>query len=224
MQFVWHLPCFVFMATWRVLYRVLGTCFLPFHPVAHFKKCPQHFRAPSPSGTSTLYPTLSLSLAPSLCFPAQRSADALRKLLQHLVNCHFGAQHPLQCAGWRFEVGGGTTRKAFIVFGVLAHFLWFVSFCSIYSYTSTCSPSPPHPFPPFLALPFLISRILLRIVSHSVPHYLCISIPVRRQGDVSLKDAFLLPRPPFLSSSKGAYRLRHSCDSLPASSLAAPQL
>lgn len=57
-------------------------------------------------------------------------------------------------------------------------------------------------FPPsssflsILALPFLISRILLRIVSHSVPHYLCISIPVRRQGDVSLKDAFLLPRPP----------------------------
>lgn len=186
------------MATWRVLYRVLGTCFLPFHPVAHFKKCPQHFRAPSPSGTSTLYPTLSLSLS---LFPRPKVSGCFTQIVAALGELSFWCAAPsslcsLEVRGWRwyhpqsvycFWCFGSFLVIRFVLFHLQLHFHLSPL---LLSHT-------------ILALPFLISRILLRIVSHSVPHYLCISIPVRRQGDVSLKDAFLLPHPLPPSCLKG---------------------
>lgn len=190
------------MATWRVLYRVLGTCFCyPFTRFAHFKLVPATFpgtlchhpvRFPPPPYPHSLF--------------AWRSADASRKLLQHLVNCHFATQHPLHSTPWILHPESYTlhpvplslnpaSRTAFIVFGVLAHFLWFVSF-------RFGAISPLHcPLSTLIHVAFHFSfslslsrsHILLRILCRILCLIICaFSIPVRQQSDVSLKDAFLL--------------------------------
>lgn len=211
------------MATWRVLYRVLGTCFLPFHPVAHFKKCPQHFRTPSPSGTSTLYPTLSLSPSLSL-FPRPKVSGCFTQIVAALGELSFWCAAPsslcrLEVRGWRwyhpqsvycFWCFGSFLVIRFVLYHLQLHFHLF-------------------PFPsPSL---FSISRPSISHFSHFVAYCVafCASLFVHfhscpAPGRCIIKRCFFVAPPPLPSLSKGAYRLRHSCDSLPASSLAAPQL
>lgn len=196
------------MATWRVLYRVLGTCFLPFHPVAHFKKCPQHFRAPSlyPVQVPSFPPPL-ISLSPSLS-PRPKGQRML------YANC---------CSTWwivilvrstlfsvgRLEVVPPAKRLLFLVF-------WLISCDSFRFVPFTVT----LPLSPFLPIP-LNSRPSISHFSHFVAYCVafCASLFVHfhscpAPGRCIIKRCFFVAPPPVWKGRIGSGIVATVCQHL----------
>lgn len=201
-----------------------GHVFSTLSPGCPFQEVPATF--PGTLSIRYKYPLPhSLALAPSLSlFPRPKVSGCFTQIVAALGELSFWCAAPsslcsLEVGGWRwyhpqsvycFWCFGSFLVIRFVLFHLQLHFHLF-----------------PFPSPS----PSSISGPSISHFSHFVGYCVafCASLFVHfhscpAPGRCIIKRCFFVAPPPLPSLSKGAYRLWHSCDSLPASSLAAPQL
>lgn len=174
------------MATWRVLYRVLGTCFCyPFTRFAHFKLVPATF--PGTLGhhpvRSPPLPCLPLRLEVSGCFTQIVAA------LGELSFCYAApsAFHTLNPTPWILHPTPCTPLSEPCIPHSVYCFWYFGSFLVIrfvsfwFHFPISTVHCPPSSMSPSISLSLSRSHILLRILCRILCLIICaFSIPVRQ--------------------------------------------